>query len=198
MPEPIFFASSKEFRKWLEKNHTSEKEVLVGFHKRHTGKPSMTWSESVDEALCFGWIDAVRNSIDEERYMIRFTQRKPRSNWSAINIKKIEELTKLGLMKPAGLAAFALRAENRSRIYSYEGKAEALSPAFEKKFKANKKAWTFFQAQAPWYKKVASAQIMRAVREETKLKRLNELIADSEAGKKIKSLSYDKKSKEKK
>jgi uncharacterized protein YdeI (YjbR/CyaY-like superfamily) len=130
--------------------------------------------------------------------MIRFTQRKPRSNWSAINIKRIEELTKLGLMKPVGLAAFALRDEKRSRIYSYEEKAEALSPAFEKKFKANKKAWAFFQAQAPWYKKVASAQIMRAVREETKLKRLNELIADSETGKKIKSLSYDKKSKEKK
>ncbi|MEP7236003.1 MAG: YdeI/OmpD-associated family protein [Ignavibacteriota bacterium] len=193
MPEPIFFPSPKELRKWLQKNYKSEKELLVGFYKKHTGKPSMTWSESVDQALCFGWIDGVRKSIDDQNYLIRFTPRKPRSNWSAINIKKVEELTKLGLMKPAGLAAFALRDEKRSKIYSYEEKSAGLSSEFEKIFRANKTAWKFFQEQAPWYRKVSAAQIMRAVREETRVKRLNELITDSEAGKKIKSLSYNKK-----
>jgi len=193
MPEPIFFTSPKEFRKWLEKNHTSEKEVFIGFYKRHTSKPSLTWPESVDQALCFGWIDGIRRSLGDASYMIRFTPRKPGSNWSAINIKKVEELTKLGLMKPAGLAAFAFREEKRSRIYSYEEKADALRPEFEKKLKANKKAWAFFQAQAPWYRKVASAWIMRAIREETKLKRLGDLITDSEAGRKVKPLSYQKK-----
>src|SRR5258708_4681428 len=155
MSEPIFFTSPKEFRKWLERNHVSKTELFVGFHKKHTGKPSMTWSESVDQALCFGWIDGVRNSIDFERYMIRFTPRKPGSNWSAINIKKVAELTALGLMKPVGVAAFNLRDEKRSKIYSYEEKAESLRPEFEKKLKANKKAFAFFEKQAPWYRKVA-------------------------------------------
>jgi uncharacterized protein YdeI (YjbR/CyaY-like superfamily) len=193
--KPIFFAFPKEFRTWLRKNHTFETEVFVGYHKRHTGTPSLTWQESVDEALCFGWIDGVRKSLGDDSYMIRFTPRKPKSIWSAINIKRVAELTKQGLMKPAGIAAFKLRDEKRSKVYSYEEKAEALRPGFEKKLKVNKKAWEFFEAQAPWYKRVAGAWIMRAVREETRLKRLAELIADSEAGRKIKPLSYDKKSK---
>jgi uncharacterized protein YdeI (YjbR/CyaY-like superfamily) len=115
-----FFAKQSEFRKWLDKNHKKETELLVGFYKINSGKPSMTWSQSVDEALCFGWIDGVRKSIDKDSYQIRFTQRKPTSIWSAVNIKKIEELTKQGLMQPAGLVSFENRKENKSKIYSYE------------------------------------------------------------------------------
>jgi uncharacterized protein YdeI (YjbR/CyaY-like superfamily) len=191
----IFFSSATEFRKWLEKNHQTEKELFVGFHKKHTGKPTLTWPESVDQALSFGWIDGIRKSLGEESYMIRFTPRKPKSIWSAVNIRRVEELTKLGLMQPEGLEAFNRREESRSKIYSYEEKALPLSPAFEKELKANKNAWKFFQAQAPWYKKTASAWIMRAKREETRKKRLQDLIRDSAAGKKIKPLSYDKKKK---
>ena len=193
--KPVFFRSPAEFRKWLEKNHASLTEVYVGFHKKHTGKPSLTWPESVDQALSFGWIDGIRRSIDDESYHIRFTPRKAKSIWSAVNIKKIAELQKLGLMKPAGLEAFNKRNEKRSKVYSYEEKAQSLSGEFLKKLKANKKAWTFFESQAPWYKRTASAWIMRAVREETKLKRLEEVIRDSEAGRKIKSLSYTAKKK---
>ena len=193
--KPTFFASPEEFRNWLRKNHSSQVEVFVGYYKRHTGKASLTWQESVHEALCFGWIDGVRKSLGNESYMIRFTPRKPKSIWSAVNIKRVGELTKLGLISPAGLAAFNLREEKRSKVYGYEEKAQALSPVFEKKLKANKKAWAFFQLQAPWYKKVASAWVMRAVRKETRQKRLAELIGDSEVGRKIKILSYDKKSK---
>ena len=195
--KPIFFTSPKEFRKWLVKHHRSETELYVGFYKKHTGKPSMTWSESVDQALCFGWIDGIRKGIDEESYCNRFTPRKAKSNWSAVNIRKIEELTKLGLMQPAGLAAFSLREEKRSEIYTYERKAHELSPEFLKKFKANKKAWTYFQEMAPWYKKHAIDWVMRAVREETSLRRLTTLIKDSEEGRKIRPLSYDKKTKAK-
>jgi uncharacterized protein YdeI (YjbR/CyaY-like superfamily) len=103
---PRFFPSQLDFRKWLEKNHNKETELIVGFYKVGTGKPSLTWSQSVDQALCFGWIDGIRKSIDNESYCIRFTPRKPSSNWSAINIKKVEELTKLGLMKPEGTKHF--------------------------------------------------------------------------------------------
>ena len=189
----IFFASPAEFYTWLKKNHSTETEVYAGFYKKHTGKPSMTWSQSVDQALCFGWIDGVRRGIDDESYQMRFTPRKPKSNWSAINIKKMEELTKLGLMQPAGLAAFALREEKRSNIYSYERKAHELSPEFEKKLKANKKAWKYFQLQAPSYQKTAIDWVMRAVQDETRKRRLAALIKDSEAGRKIKPLSYGKK-----
>jgi uncharacterized protein YdeI (YjbR/CyaY-like superfamily) len=141
--KPTFFAKQSHFRKWLEKNHKKKTELLVGIYKVGSGKPSVTWSQSVDEALCFGWIDGVRKSIDESSYSIRFTPRRSGSIWSAINIKKVEELTKQGLMKPAGIASFEKRKENKSRIYSYEKEPLKLSPAFEKKFKANKKAWNF-------------------------------------------------------
>jgi len=193
--EPIFFKSPGEFRKWLEKNHATKTELYAGFYKKHTGKPSMTWPESVDQALCFGWIDGIRKSIDDESYQIRFTTRKPKSNWSAVNILKIEELTKLKLIQPAGIAAFSMREEKRSEIYTYERTPHELSPSFEKKFKANKKAWAYFQSMAPWYKKGAIDWVMRAVKEETIHRRLATLIKDSEEGKKIRPLSYDKKSK---
>ncbi len=180
--KPIFFLKPSNFRKWLEKNHARKTELIVGFYKVGTGKASMTWSESVDEALCFGWIDGVRNSIDKDRYQIRFTPRKPSSIWSAINIKKVEALTKQGRMHKPGLESFAKRKENRSRVYSFEKAAQNLPRAFEKQFRANKKAWAYFQSLAPSYRKVSIHWVMGAKQETTRLKRLKLLIADSAAG----------------
>ncbi|MDF3076955.1 MAG: bacteriocin-protection protein [Sphingobacteriaceae bacterium] len=179
---PTFFPTQSAFREWLRKNHDRETELLVGFYKVGSGKPSMTWSQSVDEALCFGWIDAVRKSIDEDSYQIRFTRRQPRSIWSAVNIKKVEELTQRGLMHPAGLAAFEKRTESRSKVYSHEKEETELSADFKKLFQANKKAWEYFQALAPSYKKLSTHWIMGAKQDLTRLKRLNKIISDSEAG----------------
>src|SRR6187549_2738244 len=169
--KPTFFPAQSHFRKWLEKYHEKETELLVGFYKVDSGKPSMTWSQSVDEALCFGWIDGVRKSIDKDSYQIRFTRRKSTSIWSAINIKKIEELTKQGLMEPAGLASFEKRTEGKSKIYSYEKEKVELTPRFKKKFKANKKAWDYFQSLAPSYKKVSTHWVMSTKQETTRIKR---------------------------
>jgi uncharacterized protein YdeI (YjbR/CyaY-like superfamily) len=188
--QPIFFATQSAFRKWLQKNHEKAAELLVGFYKVSSGKQSITWSQSVDEALCFGWIDGVRKRIDEESYSIRFTPRKPKSIWSAINIKKVEELSKQGLMHPAGLTAFSKREENKSRIYSYEKEISTLPDDFLKKFKANPNAWKYFQSLAPSYQNSAIHWIVSARQEATKVKRLQELIRDSEAGQKIKRLRY--------
>jgi uncharacterized protein YdeI (YjbR/CyaY-like superfamily) len=191
---PTFFAKQSDFRKWLEKNHKKETKLLVGFYKVDSGKPSMTWTQSVDESLCFGWIDGVRKSIDSNSYQIRFTQRKATSIWSAVNIQKIEVLTKQGLMQPAGLLSFQNRKENKSRIYSYENEEVTFSPDFEKQFKENKKAWEYFQLLAPSYKKPSTNWVMSAKQEVTKIKRLAELIADSEAGtNKWKDNKYSKK-----
>jgi uncharacterized protein YdeI (YjbR/CyaY-like superfamily) len=187
---PRFFKNQFKFRKWLDKNHNRETELLVGYYKVKSGKLNMTWSQSVDEALCYGWIDGIRKSIDEESYCIRFTPRRPTSNWSAVNIKKIEKLSKNGLMQPVGLAIFNLRKESKSKIYTYEKVHAILSDEYEKTFRANKKAWDFFQTLPPSYQKPANNWIMSAKREATRIKRLNTLIADSEAGKKIKQLSY--------
>lgn len=180
-----FFKTQHDFRKWLEENHKTKTELLVGFYKVGTNKPSMTWSQSVDQALCFGWIDGVRKSIDGESYSIRFTPRKPTSIWSAVNIKKMEELTKSGLMQDAGLKAFQLRKENKSRIYSHETENVKLSTEYEKHFKTNKKAWEFFEKQAPSYKKVMIHWIMTAKQLKTKLSRLEKTIAESENGKRM-------------
>jgi len=182
---PKFFPTPPDFRNWLEENHESEKEIIVGFYKVGTEKPSITWSESVDQALCFGWIDGVRKSIDEESYSIRFTPRKPTSIWSAINIQKVEDLTKDGLMKPAGLKAFQLRKESKSRIYSHETENIKLSDAFENQFKANNKAWEFFEKQAPSYKKVMTHWIMSAKQYKTQISRLEKTILESEKEKRI-------------
>lgn len=188
--QPTFFSNSKDFRKWFEKNHEKSKELLVGFYKVTSGKKSITWRESVDEAICFGWIDGVRKSIDSESYCIRFTPRKPGSIWSAINIKKVEELTKKELMHPSGHSAFSKRKESKSRIYSYEKEPETLSPGFLKKFKANKNEWVFFQSMAPSYQRTCVHWIMTAKQEATKMKRLEELINDSTMERKIKRLNY--------
>jgi uncharacterized protein YdeI (YjbR/CyaY-like superfamily) len=179
---PTFFAKQSDFRKWLEKNHEKKTELVVGFYKVGSGKPSMTWSQSVDEALCFGWIDGVRKSTDKDSYQIRFTKRKPTSIWSAINIKKVEELKKQGLMRPAGLASFEKRTEGKSRIYSYEKDEVEFPRDFKKQFQANKKAWDYFQALAPSYRKVSTHWVMNAKQETTRLKRLNQLISESAAG----------------
>lgn len=179
---PTFFATQSAFRKWLEKNHNKTTELLVGYYKVDSGKPSMTWSQSVDEAICFGWIDGVRKSIDKYSYTIRFTPRKPTSIWSAVNIAKVEELTKKGQMKPSGLAAFSFRQDHKSKIYAFENPAVKLSPVFEKKFKADKIAWNYFQSLAPSYRKYSTSWVMSAKQEVTKIKRLTELIADSKAG----------------
>ena len=176
---PKFFANQSDFRKWLQKNRKTKTELLVGFYKIDSGKPSMTGPQSVDEALCFGWIDGVRKSISNESYQIRFTQRKPTIIWSAINIKKVEELTKQGLMQPAGLASFEKRVGGRSKIYSYEKDEVEFTPAFKKQFKTNKKAWDYFQSLAPSYRKVSSLWVMGAKHETTKIRRLNQLISDS-------------------
>ncbi|MDQ0595290.1 uncharacterized protein YdeI (YjbR/CyaY-like superfamily) [Chryseobacterium ginsenosidimutans] len=180
-----FFQAQEEFREWLEKNHQKETELLVGFWKVGTKKPSISWSQSVDQALCFGWIDGVRKSIDEESYSIRFTPRKPTSIWSAINIKKVEELTKAGLMTSEGKKAFELRKEEKSAIYSHEKELATLDPEFEKQFKANKKAWEFFSNQAPSYKKVMLHWIMNAKQDKTRLSRLEKTIKESELGKRV-------------
>ena len=182
---PTFFSTQEKFRAWLEKHHQTETELLVGFYKVNSNKPSMSWSESVDQALCFGWIDGVRKSIDEESYTIRFTPRKKSSIWSAINIKKVEELTKAGLMKEAGLKAFDLRSEERSRIYSHEKDLAILDPEFEKQFKANKMAWDYFNQQAPSYKKVMIHWIMSAKQEKTRISRLEKTIKVSEEQKRM-------------
>lgn len=179
--QPTFFTKPSDFRKWLQRNHQKETELLVGFYKVGSGKPSMSWSESVDEALCFGWIDGVRKSIDQESYQIRFTQRKPGSIWSTVNISKVQKLLKEGFMKPAGLAAFQQRTESRSGIYSHENEPGQLIAAFEQTFRKDKKAWAYFQALAPSYRRLSVHWVMGAKQKATQEKRLHLLISDSRA-----------------
>lgn len=179
---PTFFPTPAHFRRWLERHHASKSELLVGFFKRGSGKPSITWPESVDEALCFGWIDGVRRKLDEESYTIRFTPRKKDSNWSAINIGRVAALREEGRMQAAGLAAFELRREDRSAIYAYENRPVDLDPESEKKLRANRKAWSFWLAQPPWYRRTVSYWVLSAKKEETRERRLAALIADSAEG----------------
>ncbi len=179
--KPTFFATAEELRDWLERNHETATELLVGFYKRGSGQPSITWQELVDEELCFGWIDGVRNSIDDVSYANRITPRKPRSTWSAINIARAKELTRL-----AGLRAFERRTDERSAIYSYERRTKArLDPEAKRAFRANKTAWAFFQAQPPSYRRAALWWVISAKREETRQKRLATLIRDSQDGRTV-------------
>ena len=187
---PRFFATPRDWRTWLEKHHTNAEELWVGFYKRDSGRPSITWPESVDGALCFGWIDGVRKSIDALSYMIRFTTRKARSTWSAINIRRVGELRKAGLMHPAGLAAFEKRDVDRSAIYAYEQRKTAkLPPDFAKQFRAQSEAWKFFQSQPPWYQRTSTYWVISAKREETRSKRLATLIDCSARKRSIPSLT---------
>jgi uncharacterized protein YdeI (YjbR/CyaY-like superfamily) len=191
--KPTFFKGQNELRKWFEKNHHKEKEIWVGFYKKDSGKANYSWSQSVDQALCFGWIDGIRKSIDENSYMIRFTPRNPKSNWSTINIKKIKELTKLGLMDPAGVEAYKKREDKRSEVYSFEQDKVKLSKKYELIFKSNKRAWKFFQSLPPSTKKPSIWWVMSAKKEETKLRRLDILIKSSEKEEKIPPLRLGKK-----
>lgn len=193
MMSPLFFAKQSDLRRWFESNFDKATEVYIGFYKVSTGIPSITWSQSVDEALCFGWIDGIRKSLDEESYSIRFTPRRAKSIWSAVNIKKVEKLLREGLMKPAGIEIFEKREKKNSNIYSFEKGAVKFSKEFERKFKSNKKAWNFFQQQVPSYKKPAINWVMSAKQEATRKRRLDTLVNDSEAGQKIKPLNYGKK-----
>lgn len=177
--KPLFFPTPSEFRKWLQKNHATTAELWVGYFKRDSGEPSITWPESVDQALCYGWIDGIRRSIDASRYQIRFTPRKPGSIWSGINIKRVQALIEEGQMKPAGLKAYEARKENRSGIYSYEQRRAELEEPYDRLMKKNKVAWRFFQSQPPSYRKAASWWIICAKQEETRLKRLEKLIGHS-------------------
>ena len=177
---PVFFKSQNDFRKWLSKNHKTKTEILAGYYKVGSGKPGMTWSQSVDEALCFGWIDGIRRSIDEERYCIRFTPRKPSSNWSRVNIKKVEELTKKGLMKQPGLDIFNKRKDSGSGIYSFENEPAKLNDNYESLFRENKAAWDFFNRQPPSYRKNIINWVMIAKQETTRFARLTKLIGKSE------------------
>ncbi len=183
--KPIFFLSQLEFRKWLKKYHKKETELLVGYYKVGSGKPSMTWSQSVDEALCFGWIDGIRKSIDGESYSIRFTPRNVTSIWSTINIKKVKELTRQGLMHPAGLEVYRNRKKEKSGVYSFESGSKKFSKKFERKFKANKKGWDFFTKQAPSYKKMIIHWIMSAKQEKTQLSRFEKIMIESEKQKRL-------------
>jgi uncharacterized protein YdeI (YjbR/CyaY-like superfamily) len=185
--KPVFFPTPADFRKWLEANHDTVPELLVGFYKKGSGRPSITWPESVDEALCFGWIDGVRRRIDDESYSIRFTPRRARSIWSLVNTKRVAELTRLGRMHAAGLRAFEARDPKRSGVYSFEQRQKDMTLAAEyaTKLEANKKAWAFFQSQAPYYRRMASLWVMSAKKEETRLRRLATLIDDSAHGRRI-------------
>jgi uncharacterized protein YdeI (YjbR/CyaY-like superfamily) len=193
-PKPTFFPTPPDFRTWLKANHEKFRELFVGFHKRSSGKPSITWLESVQVALCFGWIDGVRKSLNETSYMIRFTPRKLTSTWSSINIKFVQELTKKGLMHPAGLKAFAARNVKKSGIYSYEQRKSArFTREQEKQFRANKAAWEFFRSQAPWYRRVTTYWVITAKKKETKRKRLSELIGHSQNQRRVPGLIPAKK-----
>jgi uncharacterized protein YdeI (YjbR/CyaY-like superfamily) len=186
--EPIFFASPKDFYAWLEEHHDSEDEVNVGLYKKHTGKPSMTWSEAVDQALCFGWIDGRANRIDEDRWMQRFTPRRPGSNWSKVNVEKVAKLEEAGLMRPAGRAAFERRSDDRTGVYSFESRPEGLPPEYEERLRADPAAAAYFDAKPPWYRRTAAYWVTSAKREETRERRLDQLIEDSAHGVDIKPL----------
>jgi uncharacterized protein YdeI (YjbR/CyaY-like superfamily) len=189
---PIYFASPTEWRAWLTRHHATGNELWVGFYKKATGMPSLTWPESVDQALCFGWIDGIRKTIDQDRYVIRFTRRRVRSDWSLANIKRVGELTELGLMRAAGRKAFEER--KRAASYSYEQrKAPTFSPALQRRFRTHPAAWKFFQEQPPGYRRLATFYVVSAKQETTRIKRLERLIADSGAARRLAALDVRKK-----
>ncbi len=188
--EPVFFATPAELRAWLERHHGDRDELWVGLYKKASGRPSVTWPEVVDEALCFGWIDGVRRSLGPDSYVNRLTPRRPRSNWSAVNIKRVGELIEEGRMTPAGLAAFAARTDDRSAVYSYEQRrAATLEPDQEERFRAIPDAWEWFQARPSSYRRAATHWVVSAKRSETRERRLQTLIEDSAAGRTVKPLT---------
>lgn len=192
--KPAFFKTPLDFRRWLEKHHSSIAELSVGFYKKHTGRPSITWPESIDQALCFGWIDGIRNRIDDESYRIRFTPRRAGSIWSAVNVKRVGQLKKSGLMQPAGLRAFAARDPQKTEQYSFERETCEFAPEYLETFRGNPQAWQFFQAQPPSYRKVACLMVMSAKQPATRERRLATLIAESQQGRRLSPLAPTPKS----
>lgn len=182
---PVFFATAADFRAWLVKNHATAQELLLGFWKKGSGRTGITYEEAVEQALCFGWIDGVRRSLDENAYVNRFTPRRPRSNWSAVNIARVERLIARGLMQPAGLAAFEQRDGRRTGQYSFERDSVAFDPQLAGLLRRNRAAARFFHAQPPGYQKTATHWVMSAKRPETRLRRMQTLIADSARGERI-------------
>ncbi|HLJ74755.1 MAG TPA: YdeI/OmpD-associated family protein [Thermoanaerobaculia bacterium] len=183
--KPRFFATADAFRDWLKNNHDKVDELLVGFYKRGSGKRSITWPESVDQALCFGWIDGVRKRIDDESYSIRFTPRRRGSIWSAVNIRRVKQLIEDAAMHPAGLKAFETRDEERANIYSYERAAASFSADQEKRFRANKSAWKFFSEQPAGYRRLMAHYVTSVKKEETRQRRLKKVIDASAQGKRL-------------
>jgi len=184
--KPTFFATPADWRRWLAKHHASVVELLVGFYKKDSGHPSITWPESVDEALCYGWIDGVRRRIDEESYSIRFTPRRPGSIWSTVNTKRAGELIEAKRMRAPGLKAFKARLEAKTSIYAYEQRDDPkFTPSLLKRFKADAKAWKFFEAQPPYYRRIMTWYVISVKKEETQLKRLDRLMRDSAAGRRV-------------
>lgn len=193
MIAPTFFATPAQLRAWLQKHHRTATELWVGFYKKGSGHPSITWPESVDEALCFGWIDGVRKRLVDDRYVIRFTPRRKGSTWSTVNTRRMQALLHEGRVRPAGLAAFEARSETRSGVYSFEQReAPAFDAALEQRFKANEPAWAFFQAQPPGYRRMATHYVMSARREETRLRRLHIVVAHSAAGRRLDAMAPGK------
>jgi uncharacterized protein YdeI (YjbR/CyaY-like superfamily) len=193
--DPTYFPSAAAFGTWLRQYHASHEQVLVGFHKKHTGRPSLTWPESVDEALCYGWIDGVRRSLDADGFSVRFSPRKPRkprSIWSRVNIRHAKRLIAEGRMRRAGLAAFEARKAGRTEVYSFEQRPAELPPALKRRFRLNGTAWQYFRKEAPWYRRTSTFWILSAKREETRLKRLETLIACSAEGTRIPPLRRKK------
>jgi len=187
-PSPTFFPSAADFRRWLAEHHDARDELWVGYWKKASGKPSITWPESVDEALCFGWIDGIRKSIDDEAYMIRFTPRRPGSIWSRVNLQRVAALNDAGRMTPAGSAAYEARDPERSGVYSFEREDVRLTPEQVRRFRRDAKAWAFWKAQPAGYRKQATAWVVSAKRDETRARRLARLIEDSASGLRIKEL----------
>jgi uncharacterized protein YdeI (YjbR/CyaY-like superfamily) len=185
---PHFFPNPADFRKWLEKHHATEREVIVGFYRKETGKPSITWPQSVEEALCFGWIDGVRHKLDETSYTIRFTPRKPTSIWSKINLASMERLIASGRIAPAGLKLYESRDAKKTNLYSFEREQAAFTPAQEKLFRKNTKAWKFWERQVPSYRRPATWWVISAKQEATRERRLNTLIVSSAKGLKLPQL----------
>jgi uncharacterized protein YdeI (YjbR/CyaY-like superfamily) len=183
--EVRFFAEQRLWRQWLEEHHDTAGEVWVGYYKTGTGRPSITWPQSVDEALCFGWIDGLRKTVDEDSYRIRFTPRRKGSSWSAVNVRRVGELTALGLMRPAGQRAFDARTEDRTATYSYENRPAELPEPYASRFRADAKAWTFFQAQPPSYRRTCVWWVVSAKQEATRERRLAKLIEDSALGRRV-------------
>jgi uncharacterized protein YdeI (YjbR/CyaY-like superfamily) len=187
----IHFVSREAVREWLARNHARATELFVGFDKKSLGKPGASYSDALDEALCYGWIDGVRYSLGSESYMIRFTPRKAKSIWSLVNVRRVEALKKAGKMAEPGIKAFSLREKHRTGIYAFEQKRPGLSAKHKNLLRANRRAWGFFCKQAPWYQRTAGYWVSSAKQEETQLRRLAKLIEDSENGRRLAQLSRE-------